>query len=505
MFSLKSLRLRDQTYRTLWIIGGLFALALSVRVLALVLFPFDGLYGQDAFAYYDYSIALRSSLINGQPLPAFFWPIGFPLHLVLSFSLLGVQPISAQMISLIAGASIAPLTYLVARESLIDLDRARAQRAGLVAGSIMIVAGQLMISSLSIMSDAVALAWATASAWLLLRYTRNFKSSDLILSVLALSIAIMSRWAYALLALPWTLSVLSLWRSQWPLFKLRRAIGLTLLALVMVASVLIAPQFLGMTQLGTFQVHGWNPINALRSEVTNLDGTFQFALPMGLYYLRPLIDPSFLFPVWLPLWLIGVWSLRQYPAAKGWVLAGWPLAQYLYLIGDTYQNPRFSLAFLPALAIWVGLGFDRRAAWQAARRSNWRRGLIGLIAIGLIGSLIWSVRVTGNFIEQKNDDLRVVRRVQAEVPAGSTLLAFGLTATLQHYTDLRVIELYNLDEAALGSEMKEGGSHYLLIDPDNVESQWPGKAPALNYQWLQTHRILTSIASFPPYELFRVD
>ncbi|HZY44167.1 MAG TPA: phospholipid carrier-dependent glycosyltransferase, partial [Anaerolineae bacterium] len=249
-------------------IVALFALAVMVRALMLMLIPFDGLYGQDAFAYYDYSIVLRSALIHGQPLPAFFWPIGFPLHLVFAYSVFGVHPLTAQWVSIIAGALIAPLTYLVARECLLDLDQARAQRAGLVAGSIMIVTGQLMISSLSIMSDVVALAWAAASAWLLLRYHRQLRSIDLTLTVLSLSIAIMSRWAYALLALPWTLSVLSRWHSQWPVIKLRRAIELTSLTILIVGSVLLVPQILGVTRLGTFEVHGWNPINAVRTEVT---------------------------------------------------------------------------------------------------------------------------------------------------------------------------------------------------------------------------------------------
>ena len=44
--------------------------------------PFDGLYGQDAYAYLDYAGALRTALLNGSPPPPFFWPIGYPLHIV---------------------------------------------------------------------------------------------------------------------------------------------------------------------------------------------------------------------------------------------------------------------------------------------------------------------------------------------------------------------------------------------------------------------------------------
>ena len=45
---------------------------------------FDGLYGQDAFAYFQYASGpFRDALASGQAtLPAFSWPIGYPLAVV---------------------------------------------------------------------------------------------------------------------------------------------------------------------------------------------------------------------------------------------------------------------------------------------------------------------------------------------------------------------------------------------------------------------------------------
>jgi hypothetical protein len=78
----------------------LFLVALLVRVAMALIFQFDGLYGQDPFAYL-------------QPPPPFFWPIGYPLLVVLGTLVVGVQPLAGQLVSIIAGALIAPLVFLI--------------------------------------------------------------------------------------------------------------------------------------------------------------------------------------------------------------------------------------------------------------------------------------------------------------------------------------------------------------------------------------------------------
>src|SRR5512135_1024536 len=414
---------------------ALFLLALVARIAMLIIYPFDGLYGQDAFAYYDYSIALKVALSHSQSIPPFFWPIGFPLQLVLSLLVFGVRPIAAQFVSLIAGAAIAPLTYLIARETVIDVDPVRARRVGMIAASMMIFAGQLMISSLSIMSDATALMWAMLSAWLLVRYIHQLHSANLVLAVITLSIAVLNRWAYGLLGLPWTLAVLSVWRQRHSSISIRRMLGLTLLSLAIVGAIIVAQQVSGSLNTGTFEMHTWNPVNAIKTELTNDDGVFRYALPMGLYYLRPVVDPAFIFPLWLPLLIVGGWSMRRRMLAEQWVLIGWVLVTYIYLGGETYQNPRFSLELFPPLALWVAAGFDR--VWLD--RPQWRGGLNGLAAVALIGSAIWSARVVGNFVAEKNSDLERAQHISTLLPADAQVITFRLTLTLMHYTSLDVI------------------------------------------------------------------
>src|SRR5438874_12410230 len=95
---------------------GLFAFALLVRVVAIGLTQFDGLYGQDAFAYYDYARELWQRVHNLQAPEPFWWPLGYPALVALAFSLGGLTPPAAQAVSVVSGALVAPLVYGWVRE-----------------------------------------------------------------------------------------------------------------------------------------------------------------------------------------------------------------------------------------------------------------------------------------------------------------------------------------------------------------------------------------------------
>jgi len=78
---------------------------------------FDGLYGQDPFAYYAYAVGpLRESLAHGRPLPPLYWPPGYPLLIIVVASLIGTTPFAGQVVSLLAGAAVPTLTAWLAWE-----------------------------------------------------------------------------------------------------------------------------------------------------------------------------------------------------------------------------------------------------------------------------------------------------------------------------------------------------------------------------------------------------
>jgi hypothetical protein len=104
-------------HRLLLLLPGLVVL---LPVAALVLIRrFDGLYGQDAFAYYDYAVGpLRQSLLALRvvPPPEFYWPPGFPALVAIVSLALGTTPLAAQLVSLVMGTVAAVATAALTRE-----------------------------------------------------------------------------------------------------------------------------------------------------------------------------------------------------------------------------------------------------------------------------------------------------------------------------------------------------------------------------------------------------
>src|SRR5689334_18579814 len=86
------------------LICGLFTISLLIRLVMVLHTHFDGLYGQDAYAYYDYAQYIRMSLQTGVALKPFFCPLGYPTLLMLALDMAGTTPTVAQAVSILMGA-----------------------------------------------------------------------------------------------------------------------------------------------------------------------------------------------------------------------------------------------------------------------------------------------------------------------------------------------------------------------------------------------------------------
>jgi hypothetical protein len=303
-----------------------------------------------------------------------------------------------------------------------------------------------------------------------------------------------------------------------------------------------------LSHIGELQVFDWNPANAFKSVVANADGIFYYERPVAVFYALPLVNPAFIFPLVTPFLMFGLWSLRDRLRPHAALLLGWPLTVYIFLTGIALENPRFSLALFPPLAALVGLGFQHTWDWGRVRVSRdrrpftkanspdgpasetpesnlrwaasgkgmlrrpirlllhyWRPFLVGWCALALTGSLAWSLRDLRNFTTVNQAHISTAQWVAGQVPAGARVITFGLTLTMEHRTVLDVEEIYLLDEATLADLLATQLPTYLVLDLENIASQWIGKSPQLNYQWLQENTTLREIGRHPPFTLFNIE
>jgi hypothetical protein len=110
-----------------------------------------------------------------------------------------------------------------------------------------------------------------------------------------------------------------------------------------------------------------------------------------------------------------------------------------------------------------------------------------------------------DFVSRKNLDLARAQRLTDRLPDGAQVITFGLTLTLQHYTDLDVVEIYNETPDTLAQRVCGSDATYVYLDVANIEQQWRGLAPEINYRWLRDGAGLAPIDRVAGYSLFSVD
>lgn len=462
---------------------------------------FDGLYGQDSFAYYDFAIQLLDFARSGSAPGPFYWPLGYPLLLSVGFAVFGTSANTGQLLSILMGALLPALVFILARQVNIGYSGA------LTAGMTMLVCGQALQSSMVLMADIPALFWATTSAIALFRYLDKQKRSWLAFASAALALAADSRWLYLALALPWSLAVLIHWKRQ----RSRQQAASDAAVVLLAGLLILMPQFVydrfnPQAGLSHPWVQSWSPTNAARTTFDNVDGHFEYAQPNLLFYARPLYDPVYLSPLMLPFALSGLctlfWLKRWFATA---LVVGWLLLPYLFLVGIPYQNIRFPLVSFPAVTLLVGLGIDSLLKLRP-RRVRLAAALISamILLAGWGHGAVQGYALTTTFIQNQQRDKNIVQWANENVPPGAQLYTFGLTLTFQHYTTLDVYELYYETPSTLNQRWRRGEDDYLIINVSNVENQWKDRIPSITYHWLRDARGLIRMGSRDGYTLFRV-
>lgn len=510
----------------------LLPLLVALPVLALSLrHGFDGLYGQDAYAYYNYAMDQVRHNLQTFTLPApFFWPPGYPLLIALVSFLTGVRPIAAHAVSLTAGSLTPLLVALLAHELWQSAPQKQPDEAphspasshaalfAITAGLLTALTPQLWQSSAVSMSDTTALFAATLGAWALLRYKSTMRARMLTLASAAIAFALLTRMVYvalALLAAPYALFLIAQQPRRAAILHLALAATTTLLVLSPLLAALgqTAPTGDQRAFLGHVGQGWWHLRHALRNEFVTGSGHLQYPHTNALYYALAPAHRYYFTPLLAPLLLPGLWRLWKWRSTTHFLfLFGWPFMIYLLLIGYPFQNFRFALAYLPPLAILLALGLFSTARAAARLRPlpplPPLRPLPPLLALPLVIAALWlpfsGWTLTESFIVRKQANLATVRWVQSQIPPQSQLLTFSITLTAAHYTDLDVRDLYHQSTPDLTTLLQNPQPTYLLLDITNIETQWPAHAPGRNYHFLRERYELRHIGENGPYTLFEI-
>lgn len=485
----------------------LFVLALVVRFYHAFANTFDGLYGQDAYAYYNFSRELFTALSQFQPPPLFWWPLGYPTLLSGSFLLGGTSIASAQTVTLLCGALVAPLAFALA----IECDAANDSNiAGWVAGLVCALGGQLVQSSIVIMADAPALMWAALASWLLVRYARTHGLVALCIASFAVGMAVWTRWQNLIFAGAWVLALFTIqsgiyfaassrrisrdWKNWLPLLCALSIIALVLLPQLVLRSTTSAPL------AGSSWLEGWSPANFFARSFDTVDGHFDYPLPVALFYGQVLAHPAYLIALLTPLLLLGAIRVaRQFSNSPhvAILLLGWSGGMLLFLAGIPYENFRFGLGLFVPLAVLTGLGAGW--LWKRWHASQLRWMLVAWIGVAMLIMVWWQPRVLEPILAIKASENARLAALKL-LPDEQMVWTLGFTGPIETYTNLPARDLWQVTP----DEIKSSAPAYLFLDIHNIETQWRDREPYQLYQALLQSNTLEPLTQIQNWTLFRI-
>jgi hypothetical protein len=470
-------------------------ISLCLRLAYPILLNFDGLYGQDPYAYFDYSRQLAHLFTQGVPLGKFYYPLGFPLLGMFGFPLL-VVAICGAVTCILCGA----LAWEAATR--LKFSTRAAWLAAISAWLILTVSPQNVQSGSVIMSDMPALCWALFAAYALLRYERGQRLGWLLLAAFAGALTAMTRFQYTLIAVPFGLYLLLIWRGV----RLPHALAALVIGLLTYAPQLVmtarTPEIIGNNLVI------WNAGNIGAQTFITGDGKHTYDEPNWQYYLLPVRSPYYVSGWLLPLALIGLLAASR--SKIGWFLVLWSVSQYLFLAGIPVQNIRYPLIAFPPIAVLIGLGI----AWIIENTNRLRihpkfispclrAGCLVLLFIGVVQMLQTTDGLMYTFIDSKNRELAILDLLRANIPeTDATIYALDMIPAIQHYLPYQTVQIYYETPDSIATKR---GLHpaYALFNLYMMETQWRGRPVGRVYQTIMEWGGWQSLGEVTGYTLFR--
>jgi hypothetical protein len=492
------------------------ACAVPTLLLATVvirLWHFDGLYGQDPYAYFDYgATVLPRAILHGAPLTPMFWPLGYPVLVALAAMVLGAVPSAGQIVSLTSAMVMVGVTFVLGRELFADArvpPRIATWSAG-IAAVLCGVCGWTLQGAVMVAPDGLSAALVMVSALGLYRWTKAgaVSSLPLIVSAAALAWAAVTRWEILVLLVLWIGAVASTVRVRRGQVRRHAAPALAVIVAVIGAQLVLAwlvptsPWFHGRSFVGDSGLisgGGWSAMHAVQSTFANADGTQHYTLPNALYYaIAPFLAKD-LTPLSVPFVLVGLWRLAQLNWRVLVALVAPPVLLLASVAGLSEQDLRFVLPALPFIALLAGFGAATLlgAISAGARTVVWCGVAAWLLVVASVGLLDMHKVVAASA-----SDRAVAAWAATRVPSSGTLYTFEITETVAHSTRLRPVDLSLISRRALLARVRTHRS-FLLLRVASMRGQWRNRLPAVNFRALHGDSLVV-LGHMNAYTLYRV-
>ncbi|MBK8502390.1 MAG: hypothetical protein IPL46_09345 [Saprospiraceae bacterium] len=461
------------TFKSDWI---LLIIPLTLLIFMRLL-GFDGMVGQDSYAYVDYAKTLVDGKLQWRHTGEFVWPSGYPLlGAIISFTGLSI-PFSLQLISCLSLSG----SLIVVRRILLDIYSDSDQKLVLLYLLLFgVFSPYYFRSSMLTTSDLLASLLVISGLYWICNYLKGSAFCDLFIGTIILSAAPYVRYASIVFSISLAIMVMMRWFRKGS--NRKHIVVLLIPVASLLISILYTQDFGKMSSnlAGKF----WSFQNYFSSNFATPEGYFDHMLPNIIHVFYPLMHYGFTL-IGLPLLLI---LLRKGNCRDEYfrlVLVCY-LTYALFLAGISDQNPRFLLPMLPFVLILCFYGF-----MKVVKRPLFIR----------FGKVLWVLLFTGQVllcvfsfraIFQRNAlEQEIHNALNATIYSTQTLYSFDIDISLvSRGIPFSVINLWTnpLDSFEKGA--------LLLFNEERLSLQWKDKNPMINWNRLRGRYHLREVEEF---------
>ncbi len=455
---------------------GSFWILLAAPVILLILvriLGFDGLFGQDTYAYTKYSEDLRSLCTKGIKPGFFFWPPGYSLSSFLLFFL--PAHVSLQFISTL---SLSGCLFYLYRLILHSYPGTSAHHVIAYLFLFCLGAPYFLRNAIVNSSDMLACFCICGSVYHSLTFKNKNLAIDLILFFIYFAYGVITRYLVFLVILPYFLDLL------YALFnlKFKKEYVLALIPILLCGLLYAYCKGLNLHFLNHQALETWNIKYYFSKTINSPEGQLNYMFPNIIFSLYPFFHPGFCYLGFLFLFFSNI-KLKRNTATLHFI----SIAMFiLFIAGNYFQNPRHLLVIYPLVLISIYPGYEKVSRFLSTKK-------LGIIfTVMLIIQSALSIRA----IYPSFDRNKLEKEITAYVAHlgnenGQRLYSFDISNAVEYRQDqFKVVNLYD----TVYSDFQKNS--FALINESAWASQWRDKNVMINVHNLRSRYALRVIKEF---------
>lgn len=467
-----------------WIL--LFILPLAILFI-LRFMGYDGMVGQDAYAYVDYAKAIKV-WINGGPHPGnFLWPPGYSLFGAL-LSYLGI-PVSLAM-QLISSLSLSGVLFFLHKFITNQNYGAKTKFDPIIPSSYLLLFGMFapyfLRASMVTSSDMIACFWVAIAVYYFHQYNTQTHFKNLLLAALAGSMGTIVRYPVFLLLLPFTIYSIYVWsRKGKNIFHL----------FVLIVPILIVMLYnIFNPELFSFAKHDsisrWQLSNVFTTRFQSINGISNHTIPNILFIFSPFYHLGFLLPGWAFLFK-SIYDKKYIHPLYTLCLLSY-FIYTLFLAGYHEQNPRHLLIVYPLVLILCYDGY--RWAFNQLKTKKLQNAILSLTIFCqvLLFARSMQASIYRNALEQKIS-LTLIEENAFLTNSDKQPILYGFDIDIALKSRGVPFEVRNMYQKKY-TEFEVGS--FVIFNQAKLQKQWQGMNPMVNWENIKKTHDLALLNDF---------